>query len=126
MAVISSMTAAEKEKPHKLLNFSRKKRIAAGSGTSLEEINKVLKMHRAMADMMKAMGSNKRGGMMAGLSNMFGGGMQMPSADEIAAMQKQMPNLPGFTPPGGMMPKIPGLSGMNLGGLPGLPRKDSK
>jgi signal recognition particle subunit SRP54 len=124
MAVISSMTRAEKEKPHKLLNFSRKKRIAAGSGTSLEEINKVLKMHRAMADMMKAMGKGSRG-MLGALGNMFGGGAQMPSAEDIAAMQNQMPNLPGFTPPGGM-PKLPGLGGMNLGGLPGLPKKDNK
>jgi signal recognition particle subunit SRP54 len=126
MALISSMTPAEKEKPHKLLNFSRKKRIAAGSGTSLEEINKVLKMHRAMADMMKAMGKGSRGGMMGALGNMFGGGALMPSAEEIAAMQSQMPQLPkGFNPPGGMMPKLPGFGGMNLGGLPGLPKKDS-
>ena len=128
MAVISSMTAAEKEKPHKLLNFSRKKRIAAGSGTSLEEINKVLKMHRAMADMMKAMGKGGRSGMMNAIGSMFGGGgMQMPSADEMATLQNQMPQMPkGFTPPGGMMPKLPNFGGLNLGGLPGLPKKDSK
>ncbi len=143
IAVISSMTRAEKEKPHKILNFSRKKRIAAGSGTSLEEINKLLKMHRGMADMMKAMGGKKRGGLAGAFGNMFGIGGGAPSPEEIAAMQNQMPQMPdlpiqglpkGFTPPGGMMPKLPGnLSGLgamkNFGGLPGfpgLPKKDGK
>jgi len=50
-AIISSMTKKERTFP-KLLNASRKKRIAAGSGTSVQEINKLLKMHRQMADMM--------------------------------------------------------------------------
>ncbi len=58
-AIISSMTRAERKTP-KLLNASRKKRVAAGSGTSVQDINKLVKMHRQMADMMKAMGK-KRG-----------------------------------------------------------------
>ncbi len=127
-AIISSMTGPEREKPHKLLNFSRKKRIAAGSGTSLEEINKLLKMHRGMADMMKAMGK-KRGGMMGNLGSMFGMN-GAPSPEDLAALQQQMPQLPkGFTPPAGMtggISKLPGLSGMNFGGLPSLPKNDRK
>ncbi|MGL4526887.1 MAG: signal recognition particle protein, partial [Aestuariivirga sp.] len=48
-AIISSMTAQERKNPDILKN-SRKKRIAAGSGTKVEELNKLLKMHRTMAD----------------------------------------------------------------------------
>src|SRR3954471_17786718 len=67
LAIISSMTKAERANPE-LLKHSRKKRIAAGSGTDAAEINKLLKMHRQMADMMKAMGGKgKGGGMMRGL-----------------------------------------------------------
>ncbi|HRX74532.1 MAG: signal recognition particle protein [Hyphomonas sp.] len=59
-AIISSMTRAERAKPA-LLNASRRKRIAAGSGTSVQEVNKVLKMHQQMAGMMKKM--RTKGGM---------------------------------------------------------------
>ena len=52
MAIIDSMTPQERKHPD-ILKASRKKRIAAGSGTKVEEINKLLKMHRGMADMMK-------------------------------------------------------------------------
>ena len=60
VAIIDSMTPRERRNPD-LLKASRKKRIAAGSGTTPEAINKLLKMHRGMADMMKAMGKGKRG-----------------------------------------------------------------
>jgi signal recognition particle subunit SRP54 len=55
IAIIDSMTPQERRNPD-LLKHSRKKRIAAGSGTNAEQINKLLKMHRGMADMMKMMG----------------------------------------------------------------------
>src|ERR1700754_1772252 len=80
LAIISSMTKAERANPD-LLKHSRKKRIAAGSGTDAAEINKLLKMHRQMADMMKAMGGKGKGGgmmrgMMGGLASKMGlGGM---------------------------------------------------
>ena len=51
-AIIFSMTKYERQKP-KIINGSRKKRIAAGSGTVVSDINKILKQHRKMADMMK-------------------------------------------------------------------------
>eukprot|EP01035_Chromulina_nebulosa_P068984 gene68984-94540_t len=54
IAIISSMTRQERKNPD-ILKASRKKRIAAGAGLKVEEVNKVLKMHRNMADMMKAM-----------------------------------------------------------------------
>ena len=70
MAIIDSMTPQERRNPD-VLKASRKRRIAAGSGTKPEDINRLLKMHRTMADVMKAMGGAKRGPM-AGLANMLG------------------------------------------------------
>ena len=67
-AMIGSMTKAERKNP-KLLNASRKKRVTAGSGTSVQDLNRLVKMHRQMADMMKAMG--KKRGL---LGTLFGGG----------------------------------------------------
>ncbi|MGA8078719.1 MAG: signal recognition particle protein, partial [Xanthobacteraceae bacterium] len=60
MAIIDSMTPGERRHPD-VLKASRKRRIAAGSGTKPEDINKLLKMHRTMSDVMKAMGGAKRG-----------------------------------------------------------------
>src|SRR5918993_1465973 len=79
-AIIDSMTVKERRNPD-ILKASRKKRIAAGSGTKVEEVNKLLKMHRQMSDMMKSMGSGKRGGLGAALGGMLGmgGGMPQPT-----------------------------------------------
>ena len=76
-AIILSMTKYERSKP-KIINGSRKKRIAAGSGTSVSEINKILKQHRKMSDMMKKL-SRKGGGSID--PNMLAGqlGSSMPS-----------------------------------------------
>jgi signal recognition particle subunit SRP54 len=139
-AIISSMTPKERRSP-KILDGKRKRRIASGSGTKPEDINKLLKMHRQMADMMKTMG--KRGGLM---QRMMGGGAGGPSPAELEKMQaelgrldpkalenmpkelrEQLPKgLPGLG--GGAMPKFPGLPGLGGGaprfpGLPGLPGK---
>lgn len=132
-AIIDSMTAPERKNPD-ILKASRKKRIAAGSGTRVEDVNRLLKMHRQMADMMKMMGQNKRGGLGAALGNMFGigGGMPQPTPEMVAEMQKkmggQMPGLPpGGLPPmppglggGAKGPTLPGLGGPKIPGLPGL------
>ena len=149
IAIISSMTKAERANPD-ILKHSRKKRIAAGSGTDAAQINKLLKMHRQMADMMKAMGGKgKGGGMMRGLMGGMaqkmglgglGGGMMpggmggMPDLSkmdpkQLEALQKQaqaaglgngLPQgLPGM--PGGGRPSRPG--GLKLPGLPGGPKK---
>ena len=90
MAIIDSMTPQERKKPD-ILKASRKKRIAAGSGTKVEEINKLLKMHRGMADLMKMMGGGKAKGPMAGLARMMGLGGGMPSPEEMAKLAQQMP-----------------------------------
>ena len=76
-AIILSMTKYERSKP-KIINGSRKKRIAAGSGTTVSEINKILKQHRKMSDMMKKL-SRKGGGSID--PNMLAGqlGSGMPS-----------------------------------------------
>ena len=143
VAIIDSMTPRERRNPD-LLKASRKRRIAAGSGTKPEDINRLLKMHRTMADVMKAMGGAKRGPM-AGLASMLGLGGGMPSAEEMAKLAAKMPGglpgglpgaaglppgslpsgsfPPGSLPPGmpGLPPNFPGLPGIG-GGLPGLGR----
>ncbi|QJP16672.1 signal recognition particle protein [Starkeya sp. ORNL1] len=120
-AIIDSMTRKERRNP-KVLDGSRRKRIAAGSGTKVEDVNKLMKMHRQMADMMKMMGgpAGKRGPM-AGLANMFGMGGGMPSPEALKQMAEKMPGgLPNGGMPGGLPAKFPGnLPGLP-GGLPGL------
>jgi signal recognition particle subunit SRP54 len=69
-AIISSMTPKERARPE-LLNAKRKRRVAAGSGTEVQDINKLLKMHMEMAKAMKQI--RKMGGLQ-GLASMFGGG----------------------------------------------------
>jgi signal recognition particle subunit SRP54 len=128
VAVIDSMTRQERKHPD-LLKASRKRRIAAGAGQKVEEVNKLLKMHRSMADMMKMMGTGKRGPL-AGIAQAmgFGGGMPMPTPEQMKALAEKMPKgadglpqMPKDLPPGlrGGMPNLPGLTG--LGGKPTLP-----
>ena len=125
IAIIDSMTPQERRNPD-ILKASRKKRIAAGSGTTPEHINKLLKMHRGMADMMKAMGGAKRGPL-AGIAQAMGFGSGMPTPEQMAELAKNMPSgqlpptIPGLSP---TMPKlppnIPGLPGLGDGKFPGL------
>jgi signal recognition particle subunit SRP54 len=129
MAIIDSMTPQERRSPD-VLKASRKRRIAAGSGTKPEDINRLLKMHRGMADMMKAMGGAKRGPM-AGLASMLGLGGGMPSPEQMAKLAEKMPGglpptMPGLPPnfpglPGGLPGGFPGLGPKLPGGFPGLP-----
>jgi len=74
-AIISSMTKQERRDPD-VINGSRRKRIASGAGVEVSDVNKLLKMHRQMSDMMKKMG--KGGRAMQGLASMFGGGGMPP------------------------------------------------
>jgi signal recognition particle subunit SRP54 len=116
MAIIDSMTPQERRNPD-ILKASRKKRIAAGSGTTPEAINKLLKMHRGMSDMMKMMGSGKRGPL-ASLGQAMGFGSAMPTPEQMAELAKKMP--PGA---GGLPPNMPGMPTLppNFPGTPGLP-----
>jgi signal recognition particle subunit SRP54 len=68
-AIVLSMTPEERRKP-RILNASRKRRIARGSGTTVQEVNALLKQFRQMQRMMKQLGKGKQG--MRGLMRMFG------------------------------------------------------
>ncbi len=130
-AIISSMTRKERKTP-KVLNASRKKRIAAGSGSSVQEVNQLLKMHRQMADMMKKMSGKGGKGMMGkmaaamgmpgmggGMPGMGGGGMPDMSGMDPKQLEDMARKMGGGGLPGGMgggMPKLPGLGGSPLGG----------
>ena len=72
-AIINSMTPAERRNPD-ILNGSRKKRIVAGSGTQIQDLNRLIKQHKQMAKMMKKMG--QKGGMTNMMRGM--GGMMPP------------------------------------------------
>ena len=98
-AIIGSMTPKEREKPE-LLNAKRKIRVAKGSGTQVQDVNKLLKMHQEMA---KAMKQIKKMGGLKGLGALFGKG----------GLGAAMPGLDQQMGPGG-------LGGLGGGGLPGL------
>jgi signal recognition particle subunit SRP54 len=97
-AMLSSMTAKERAKPE-LINAKRKIRIAKGSGTTVQEINKLLKMHQEMSTVMKRL---KKMGGLGKLAAMFGGGGGLPGLG------------------GGAAGGLPGLGGAGAAGLPGL------
>jgi signal recognition particle subunit SRP54 len=120
IALIQSMTKKERANPQ-IMQASRKKRVAAGAGLSVQELNQLLKMQRQMGDMMKKMG---KGGMLKqAMKGMMGkGGMPDASADmdpgkmDMKAMEeaaKKLGNMPGGGLPGlGGGSKLPlGLSG---------------
>ena len=114
IAIIQSMTRKERRKPE-LMQASRKRRVAAGAGLEVPEVNRLLKMHRQMAGMMKKMGKMGKKGLMRGaLSQMFGrGGMAPGMVGGPGA---------GAAPGGGLPAGFPGLGG-GAGGLqlpPGL------
>ncbi len=97
-AIIGSMTPKERARPE-LLNAKRKKRVAAGSGTEVQDVNKLLKMHQEMGRAMKQI--RKMGGL-KGLGAMFGGGGGIGGAGGGGAPS----SLPGLG--GGALP--PGLN----------------
>lgn len=92
-AMIQSMTAKEREKPN-IINPSRKRRIALGSGTKVEDVNRLLKQYEQMNKMMKQMSGMAKGKM----------------------GRKKMRNLLGGM--GGGMPGIPGNNGYHGSGMP--------
>ncbi|MBI1867790.1 MAG: signal recognition particle protein [Methylocystis sp.] len=122
-AIILSMTPKERRNPD-ILKASRKRRIAAGAGVKVEAINKLLKQHRQMADMVKAAGGGKRGGMMGRAAQMMGmGAMKMPSADDLAQLQKKLGGgaAPPSGGPGARIPQAPPAAAFApKPGLPGL------
>jgi len=76
-AIINSMTPGERRNPD-ILSGSRKRRITMGSGTQIQDLNRLLKQHKQMAKMMKKMKGGGMAKMMQGLGGMMGGGGGMP------------------------------------------------
>jgi signal recognition particle subunit SRP54 len=114
-AMMSSMTAKERAKPE-LINAKRKIRIAKGSGTTVQEVNKLLKMHQEMSTAMKRL---KKMGGLGKLAAMFGkGGME----EALGGM------IPGGLPPGGLGggANLPGLGGSPFNLPPGFDKFSKK
>jgi signal recognition particle subunit SRP54 len=109
IAIINSMTKKERATPD-LLNASRRKRIAAGAGVEVSEINKLAKQHRQMADMMKKVG---KGGMGA-LGGMFGG--------KLGGMLGGMPDMSKMDP--AQLEQMARQAGIDPASLKGLPSVD--
>ena len=120
VALIQSMTKKERANPA-LMQASRKKRVAKGAGLDVSDLNKLLKMHRQMADMMKKMG---KGGMLKqAMKGMFGKG-GMPDMNDPAAMEQAAKSLGAKLPAGGLPSGLPGLGGSKLPmGLSGFGKK---
>ena len=122
-AIMSSMTKGERAMP-KILNASRRRRIAEGSGTKVQEVNKLLKQFEQMQKMMKQMKKMGMGGMMKSMKGMLGGNPQMD--DLMGQMESEMGAQadtgglganPFLQQGGGQMPGLPGMPPMG-GGMP--------
>jgi signal recognition particle subunit SRP54 len=112
-AIIRSMTSLERRKPE-IINGSRRNRIANGSGTSVAEVNRLIKQFQEMQKMMKRMGAMApRPGKKGKKAKPGRGGF--PGMPPMGGMPGGMGGLPGM----GGMPG--GLGGMPGGGFPGLP-----
>jgi signal recognition particle subunit SRP54 len=120
IALINSMTKRERANPD-LLQASRKKRIAAGAGLEVQDLNRLLKQHKQMADMMKKMG--KGGGMKAAIKQMMGkGGMHDPSKMTPEQLEEAARGMKQGLGQGGGFPGMP--KGLTLpSGLSGLMKK---
>jgi signal recognition particle subunit SRP54 len=100
-AIILSMTPKERAKPE-IINAKRKIRVAKGSGTTVQDVNKILKMHQDMATVMKKI---KKMGGFGGLGALFGGGMPDPAA--LGSMLGGQGGMPGLGGSGLGGPKLP-------------------
>ena len=126
-AIIQSMTKLERKKPD-ILAASRKRRIAKGAGVDVADVNRLLKQHRQMADMFKAMsrgggkGMAQMAAMMGGLGGPGGGapgGAAPPGMGRSPLGGLGGPDLDALKALGGGKPGAPPTGG--LPGLPGLP-----
>jgi signal recognition particle subunit SRP54 len=89
IALIQAMTKKERVNPL-ILQASRKKRISNGSGLEVSELNRLLKMHRQMSDMMKKMGKSGNKGMLRGMmGQMMGNGASLPQIPTSRNNQKE-------------------------------------
>ncbi|HEY4070540.1 MAG TPA: signal recognition particle protein [Sphingomicrobium sp.] len=115
-AMLSSMTAKERVRPE-LINAKRKIRVAKGSGTTVQEINKLLKMHQEMSTAMKRL---KKMGGLGKLAAMFNKGGLEGALGGLAP--------PGALPPGGLGggAALPGLGGQPFNLPPGFDKFSKK
>ena len=111
IAIISSMTPKEKRNP-KILNASRKRRIAMGSGTEVSEINKLIKLYRQTSDMMKKFG--KKGMLDQDLGAQDSDKSEINKLNDSKLSEKMLSDLQK------------GSAGSKLPGLPGLPSSQNK
>jgi len=104
-AIITSMTVKERSKPE-LLNAKRKIRVAKGSGTTVQDVNKLMKMHQEMATAMKRI--KKMGGLKGMMAMLGKGGMgglgDAMGNPELGDAMNQMGGLPGLPGTGQKMP----------------------
>jgi len=114
-AMLSSMTAKERAKPE-IINAKRKIRVAKGSGTTVQEVNKLLKMHQEMSTVMKRL---KKMGGLGKLAAMFGGGGGLGGLGGAGGM----PDLGGLGGAGGA---LPGLGGSPFNLPPGFDKFSKK
>ncbi|MFZ9628909.1 MAG: signal recognition particle protein [Ilumatobacteraceae bacterium] len=104
-AIIRSMTPLERRTPE-IINGSRRSRIAAGSGTTVADVNRLIKQFQEMQKMMKRMGA---------MAPRMGKKGKKGKGGRVSGPPRGGPGLPGF----GGLPGMPGLPGG--GGFPGLP-----
>jgi signal recognition particle subunit SRP54 len=131
-AIIQSMTTKERTKPS-LLNASRKKRIAAGSGSTVPEVNRLIKQHQQMEKAMKRLKKMGMGGMMKQMKGLMGGkdaamldamqgmdmdGVDMDDPEAVKALMAEMENQDGGMAASGNSPL--GANPFAGGGMPGL------
>ena len=91
-AIILSMTTAERERPA-ILNASRRKRIAAGSGTSVQQVNQLIKQFEQMEMMMRRMKKMGISGMLGAMKGFMGKDDQ----DKLEELQQESGTVPGMT-----------------------------
>lgn len=126
-AIMSSMTNGERSTP-KILNASRRRRIANGSGTQVQDVNKLLKQFEQMQKMMKQMKKMGIGGMMKSMKSMMGGNPQMDELmgqmeqemggqEPLESTNSQLGSNPFLSNTGGSPMGLPGMDGM--GGMGG-------
>jgi len=118
-AIIGSMTRKERKKPD-ILQASRKRRIAAGAGVEVSEVNRLLKQHRQMQDAFKMMARDGGKGF-ARMAGLFGGGAP-GGLDALKTLGGGARPLPGAADPGAQPQGLPGLPNLpGLGARPGSP-----
>ncbi|HPQ50956.1 MAG: signal recognition particle protein [Alphaproteobacteria bacterium] len=110
-AIIQSMTKKERAQPN-LLNASRRKRIATGSGLSVQDVNRLIKQYEQMEGMMRRMKKMGVSGMLGAMKGFMG----QDDQEKLTALQQEAGTAPGFSLSGPMA----GMGQRSMLGLPGM------